>query len=79
MEKTVQTNLFNPDSKTEIEQGNTDSQSTITVGDRVSIKDCPGHWNWASPFTVEAIGGGMVKLELVSELVKIARLSKCLE
>ena len=50
----------------------------ITVGDKVEIEDCPGHWSWASPFTVEAIGGGMVKLEMVSELVQIARLSKCL-
>ena len=78
VEKTVQTNLFNPDSKTQIEQGNTDSQFAIKVGDRVTIDDCPGHWSWASPFTVEAIGGEMVKLEMVSELVEIARLSKCL-
>ena len=56
-----------------------DSLSAITVGDRVTVEDCPGHWSWASPFTVEAIGGGMVKLEMVSELVEIARLSKCLE
>ena len=79
VETTVQTNLFNPDSKTQIEQGNTDSQSTITVGDRVTIEDCPGHWSWASPFTVEAIGGGMVKLEMVSELVEVSRLSLVVE
>jgi putative DNA primase/helicase len=50
------------------------NQSAITVGDRVEITDCPGHWNWASPFTVEAIVGEMVKLEMVSELVEIERL-----
>ncbi|NJK55960.1 MAG: hypothetical protein HC939_08150 [Pleurocapsa sp. SU_5_0] len=38
-------------------------KSGITVGDRVEISDCPGHWSWASPFTVEAIEGEMVKLE----------------
>jgi putative DNA primase/helicase len=42
-------------------------QSAITVGDRVTIDDCLGHWNWASPFTVEAIDGEMVKLEMVSQ------------
>jgi hypothetical protein len=51
------------------------NQSAITVGDRVEILDCPAHWNWASPFTVEAIEGKMVKLELVGELVEIERLS----
>ncbi|MBW4533209.1 MAG: hypothetical protein KME09_04665 [Pleurocapsa minor HA4230-MV1] len=50
-------------------------ESVITVGDRVEIADCPGHWSWASPFTVEAIEGEMVKLEMVSELVEIERLS----
>ena len=55
-------------------QATTDNQSVITVGDRVEITDCPGHWNWASPFTVEAIEGEMVKLEMVGELVEIERL-----
>jgi putative DNA primase/helicase len=55
-------------------QATTDNQSVITVGDRVEITDCPAHWNWASPFTVEAIDGEMVKLEMVSELVEIERL-----
>ena len=75
VEKTVQTNLFNPDGKTQIEQGNTDSQSTITVGDLVTVEDCPGHWSWASPFTVEAIEGEMAKLEMVGELVEVSRLN----
>ena len=56
-----------------------DSLSAIKVGDRVTIEDCPGHWSWASPFTVEAIGGGMVKLEMVSELVEVSRLSLVVE
>ena len=49
-------------------------QSAITIGDRVVIDDCPGHWSWASPFTVEAMDGGMAKLEMVEELVEIERL-----
>jgi putative DNA primase/helicase len=44
-----------------------EDHSAITVGDRVTIDDCLGHWNWASPFTVEAIDGEMVKLEMVSQ------------
>ena len=51
-----------------------DNQSTISVGDKVTIGDCPGHWSWASPFTVEAIDEAMAKLEMVSELVEINRL-----
>jgi putative DNA primase/helicase len=51
--------------------------SPITVGSRVEVSDCPAHWNWASPFTVEAIEGEMVKLEMVGELVEMNRLSKC--
>ena len=50
-----------------------DNQSTITVGDRVIVEDCPGHWSWASPFTVEAINGEYAKLEMVSELVGAIR------
>ena len=49
-------------------------ESTISVGDRVEIEDCPGHWSWASPFTVEAIDGQWAKLEMVSELVEIKKL-----
>ena len=52
-----------------------DNQLTISVGDRVLIDDCPGHWAWASPFTVEAINGECAKLEMVSELIEINRLS----
>jgi putative DNA primase/helicase len=63
------------ESPTQRGQATTDNQSAITVGDRVILEDCPGHWNWASPFTVEAIEGEMVKLEMVSELVEIERLS----
>lgn len=52
-----------------------DSQSAISVGDCVTVEDCPGHWSWASPFTVEAIEGELVKLEMVDESIKIERLS----
>jgi hypothetical protein len=52
-----------------------EDRDTITAGDKVELEDCPGHWLWASPFTVEAIEGEMVKLEMVSELVKMERLS----
>ena len=45
----------------------------MTVGDRVTVDDCPGHWSWASPFTVEAVDGDLVKLEMVRELVEIER------
>ena len=54
-----------------------EERDTITVGGLVTVEDCPGHWSWASPFTVEAIEGEMAKLEMVSELVEIAYLSKC--
>ena len=50
--------------------------SPITVGDKVTIFDCPGHWSWASPFTVEAILGEIVKLEMVEEWVEMGRLEK---
>ncbi len=48
----------------------------IVVGDKVTIDDCPGHWNWASPFTVEGIEGDWVRLDLVDELIEIIRLKK---
>ena len=48
----------------------------IAVGDRVTVDDCPGHWAWASPFTVETIEGEMARLDLVGELVEIERLSR---
>ena len=51
--------------------------SPITVGDKVTIFDCPGHWSWASPFSVEAIEGEAVKLEMVDEMLEIGRLEKC--
>jgi putative DNA primase/helicase len=64
--------------ETPSEYKETDSDgSTIVVGDRVTLDDCPGHWSWASPFTVEEIEGEMVKLEMVGELVDLNRLSKC--
>ena len=50
-------------------------KSMIAIGDRVEVSDCPGHWAWASPFTVEAIDGEMVKLEMVMGRVEIERLS----
>ena len=80
----IQDKVLNMPSQGSLQEGRTQrgqettvNKSAITVGDKVEIEDCPGHWSWASPFTVEAIGGGMVKLEMVSELVEIARLSKC--
>lgn len=48
----------------------------ITVGDLVTVEDCPVHWSWASPFTVRAIDGEMVVLEMVNELIEIGRLEK---
>ncbi len=60
---------------TPTKQNVTDSPSAIKVGDRVVVEDCPGHRSWASPFTVEAIDGEMVKLEMVGELVELKRLS----
>jgi putative DNA primase/helicase len=64
--------------ETKGEYKETDSDgSTIVVGDRVTLDDCPGHWSWASPFTVEEIEGEMVKLEMVGELVEMNRLDKC--
>ncbi|WP_019503236.1 phage/plasmid primase, P4 family [Pleurocapsa sp. PCC 7319] len=51
-------------------------KSPITVGDKVTISDCPGHWSWASPFTVERIEGEMVKLEMIEELVEMSLLEK---
>ena len=53
----------------------TDTQVAVTVGDKVEIDDCPGHWNWASPFTVESIDGNLVKSQMVNELVEIERLT----
>ena len=55
-------------------QGVMDNRNAITVGDKVTIDDCPGHWISFSPFKVEAIEEGMVKLEMVSELIDIDRL-----
>ncbi|WP_036487441.1 hypothetical protein [Myxosarcina sp. GI1] len=49
----------------------------LSVGDRVMIKDCPGHWSWAQPFQVLAIEDNMVALELVDELVHINQLQIC--
>ena len=63
--------------KSHTEQTVRDDQSAITVGDRVTVSDCPGHWSWASPFTIEAINGEWAKLEMVGELVEIGRLSRC--
>ena len=64
------------ESQSQTEKEVTDELSAIKVGDRVTIDECPGHWSWASPFTVEAIKGEMVKLEMVGEMVEIERLSK---
>ena len=62
--------------RTKTQQEVTDSRLAITVGDLVTVKDAPSYWLWASPFTVEAIDGEMVKLEMVGELVEIERLVK---
>ena len=74
-------NMPSPESKkkgqSQIQQRVTDNHFAITVGDRVEIADCPGHWSWASPFTVEAIDGEMVALEMVNELIEMERLEKC--
>ena len=67
--------LVSREDRTQTELDVEDSRSAITVGDKIKIFDCPGHWSWASPFTVEAINGKMVKLEMVSEYVEIDRLS----
>ena len=48
----------------------------ISIGDRVMVEDCPGHWSWAQPFQVLAIEGNMVALEMVDELVEISRLKR---
>ena len=55
----------------------TDTQLAITVGDKVTVEDCPAYWSWASPFTVEEIDGEMAKLEMVGDLVSIEKLSRC--
>ena len=54
---------------------NNAQKTAIAVGDRVNVENCPTHWNWASPLTVEAINGEWAKLEMVGELVEIERLS----
>ena len=58
------------------EQGMMDSKCAITAEDFVMVENCPGHWSWASPFTVEAINGEWAKLEMVGELVETNRLSR---
>jgi putative DNA primase/helicase len=65
------------ESQRHTEHGIEEDRGIITVGDFVTVEDCPGHWSWASPFTVKAVDGEMASLEMVSELVEIARLSKC--
>ena len=62
--------------RTQTQQEVTNDRLAITVGDLVTVNECPGHWSWASPFTVEAIDGEMVKLEMVGELIEIDRLEK---
>ena len=60
--------------RSKTESNVTDNCSAITVGDRVEVENCPGHWAWASPFTVEAIDGEWAKLEMIGETIKIERL-----
>ena len=62
--------------QTKTQQEVEDKHFAITVGDKVTVEECPGHWSWASPFTVEAMEGEMVKLEMVGELVEINKLSR---
>ena len=64
-----------PDEDLRSDESELSSLPVITVGDRVEVEDCPGHWAWASPFTVEAINGEWAKLEMVGELVEVSRLS----
>ena len=54
-----------------------DSLNVVTVGSKVTISNCPGHWASFSPFTVEDINGRVVKLEMIGDLVDINRLCKC--
>ena len=49
----------------------------ISVGDKVTIENCPGHWLWAQPFEVLSIEGDLAALDLVSELVEIRSLKRC--
>ena len=44
------------------------------MGDRVVLEDYLDYWLWTSPFTVEAIDGEMIKLEMVGELVEASKL-----
>ena len=62
---------------TKTQQSVMGNKLAITIGDKVEINECPGHWSWASPFTVEAIEGELVKLEMVGELVEMIRLTGC--
>ena len=63
------------DTQQYIVQGVTDNSNAITVGDLVIVEDAPSYWSWASPFTVQSIDGEMARLEMIDELVEIARLS----
>ena len=64
---------------TQTEPGNDYNHSAITVGDFVTVDDCPGHWDWVSPFKVEAIEVDLVRLEMVDQPIEISRLQKCLK
>ena len=61
--------------QSQTEQNVRDNSFAIRVGGRVIVDDCPGHWAWASPFTVEAVNGEWAKLEMVGELIEMKRLS----
>ena len=61
--------------QSESRQSVMDTQLAVTEGDKVTVNDCPGHWLWASPFTVESIDGNLVKSQMVNELVEIERLT----
>ncbi len=51
--------------------------SKIKAEDKVTVEDAPSYWSWASFFTVVATYGEMASLEMINELIEIARLSKC--
>jgi putative DNA primase/helicase len=72
--ETKQEQSRSPERESNVE---TESSNYLRVGDRVTITDCPGHWSWASPFTVRAIESNLVALELVDELIEMSRLKKC--
>jgi putative DNA primase/helicase len=73
--ETKEENSISINQKSDLKE-ETENSEEIKVGDLVTITDCPGHWSWASPFTVRAVEGEMVALELVDELIEMSRLER---